>query len=58
MLRQLYLKGPFTVGIFRKSANARICRELQVKLEANPLASLEDVSVVVVGSVFKVSQIV
>ena len=44
MLRQLYLKGPFTVGIFRKSANARVCREVEADLESNPLFSLEDVS--------------
>ncbi|KAG0720623.1 Rho GTPase-activating protein 20 [Chionoecetes opilio] len=34
MLSQLFLKGPFTVGIFRKSANARLVRELREKLDS------------------------
>lgn len=29
---KLYENGPYTVGIFRKSANARVCRELREKL--------------------------
>ncbi|GFR24091.1 rho GTPase-activating protein 20 [Trichonephila clavata] len=31
MLVQLFQQGPYTVGIFRKSANARACRELKRK---------------------------
>jgi hypothetical protein len=58
MLRQLYLKAPFTVGIFRRSANARVCREVEASLEQDPLFSLEDVSVIVVGAVFKVSMLI
>lgn len=57
MLKQLYLEGPFTVGIFRKSANARICREIEAKLEVDPSFPLSDVNIVVVGSVFKVRRI-
>lgn len=53
MLRHLYLKGPLTVGIFRRSANARVCREVEASLEKDPLFDLEDVSIIVVGSVFK-----
>ena len=33
LLRQLYLRGPSTVGIFRKSPNARHCKELRKALE-------------------------
>ena len=34
MLLQLYRKGPYTVGIFRKSANARVVKEIKEKLDA------------------------
>ena len=53
MLQQLYCKGPFTVGIFRKSANARLCREVEARLEEDPEYALDDVPITVVGSVFK-----
>ena len=53
MMRQLYLKGPSTLGIFRKSANARICREIASRLEEDPEFSLDDVPITVIGSVFK-----
>lgn len=53
MLHQLYTKGPFTVGIFRKSANARLCREIAARLEADPEYCLDEVPIAVVGSVFK-----
>jgi len=33
LLIELYRKGPSTVGIFRKSPNAKHCRELRAKLE-------------------------
>ncbi|XP_067142901.1 uncharacterized protein [Centruroides vittatus] len=53
ILTQLFQKGPFTVGIFRKSANARCCRELKQKLEVDPDYDLRDVSVLVLASVLK-----
>ena len=31
---QLFMKGPFTVGIFRKSANARVVKEMREKLDS------------------------
>lgn len=55
MLGQLYTKGPYTVGIFRKSANARLTRELKAKLEEQFDYPLDDASIIVVGAVFKVS---
>ena len=36
MLLQLFMKGPYTHGIFRKSANARQVRELREQLDTNP----------------------
>ncbi|XP_054713093.1 uncharacterized protein LOC129222603 [Uloborus diversus] len=53
MLVQLFLQGPYTVGIFRKSANARACRELKEKLEADPECDMRNISVIVLSSVFK-----
>ncbi|XP_035223391.1 uncharacterized protein LOC118196098 isoform X2 [Stegodyphus dumicola] len=53
MLVQLFLQGPFTVGIFRKSANARACRELKEKLEADPDCEMRNVPIIVLSSVFK-----
>lgn len=53
MLKQLYIKGPYTVGIFRKSANARVCKELKMKLEEEKNTDLNDYPVTVIASVFK-----
>lgn len=53
ILAQLFVHGPFTVGIFRKSANARACRELKEKLEADPDCDVRGISVIVLASVFK-----
>jgi len=54
MLKELFLKGPYTVGIFRKSANARVCKEFRAKLETDPNSDMTDVPVIVIASVFKV----
>ncbi|RWS31473.1 Rho GTPase-activating protein 20-like protein [Leptotrombidium deliense] len=53
MLRVLRVKGPYTVGIFRKSANARVCRELKAKLDDTPNCSFDEFPVIVIASVFK-----
>ncbi|KAK7072526.1 hypothetical protein SK128_025210 [Halocaridina rubra] len=42
MLSQLFLKGPFTVGIFRKSANARLVREFREKLDGGEVDGAVD----------------
>ena len=55
MLKELFVKGPFTIGIFRKSANARVCKEFRAKLESDPNTNVSDVPVIVIASVFKVS---
>ncbi|XP_013786152.1 uncharacterized protein LOC106470169 [Limulus polyphemus] len=53
ILKQLFRKGPYTVGIFRKSANTRMCRELKIKLEANPDFDFKNVPVVMLAALFK-----
>ncbi|XP_053633237.1 uncharacterized protein [Cherax quadricarinatus] len=56
MLSQLFLKGPFTVGIFRKSANARLVRELREKLdmnEADGTIDLDNVHITAVAALLK-----
>lgn len=53
MLQQLLAKGPFTQGIFRKSANARLVRELRDKLDAGEAVTWDHVPVLVTAAVFK-----
>ncbi|RXG72562.1 Rho GTPase-activating protein 20 [Armadillidium vulgare] len=54
MLHQLFQKGPFTVGIFRKSANARLVRELKEKLDSSEeLVDLDGVHITSVAALFK-----
>ncbi|XP_068200560.1 LOW QUALITY PROTEIN: uncharacterized protein [Palaemon carinicauda] len=56
MLTQLFLKGPFTVGIFRKSANARLVRELREKLDSGDVegaVDLDNVQITVVAALLK-----
>lgn len=53
MLIELMQRAPQTVGIFRKSANARVCRELKAELEQNPDCDLSEYPIIVIASVFK-----
>ncbi|XP_071955173.1 uncharacterized protein [Antedon mediterranea] len=53
MLSHLHQNAPFTTGVFRKSANARICRELKEKLDAGIECSMDDYSTYVVAATFK-----
>ncbi|KAI5712694.1 hypothetical protein M8J75_010502 [Diaphorina citri] len=53
MLQQIFNKGPFTQGIFRKSANARLVRELKEKLDLGEDVSFEHVPVLVSAALFK-----
>lgn len=55
LLNELYQRGPSTVGIFRKSPNAKHCRDLRQKLETDSQSSIEQFQVTVIASVFKVS---
>ncbi|XP_050530835.1 rho GTPase-activating protein 20-like isoform X2 [Daktulosphaira vitifoliae] len=53
MLQQIFSKGPFTQGIFRKSANARLVRELREKMDSCDDVCLENIPVLVTAALFK-----
>ncbi|XP_072755170.1 uncharacterized protein [Anoplolepis gracilipes] len=54
MLQQLFAKGPFTQGIFRKSANVRIVRELRDQIESTgDVSCLEDAPIIAVAALLK-----
>lgn len=54
MLFLLNQKGPLTKGIFRQSANVKLCRELKEKLDAGTDVHLDCESIFVIASVLKV----
>lgn len=53
MLQLVFTKGPFTQGIFRKSANVKLVRELREKLDRGDNVPLDHVPVPVVASLLK-----
>ncbi|KAJ1113715.1 hypothetical protein NDU88_001957 [Pleurodeles waltl] len=53
MLISLYQAGPFTKGIFRRSANAKSCRELKDKLDSEADVHLDCESIFATASVLK-----
>ncbi|BES91920.1 RhoGAP [Nesidiocoris tenuis] len=53
MLQQVFIKGPFTQGIFRKSANVRLVRELREKLDRGENVAIESIPVPVAASLLK-----
>ncbi|KAG8452928.1 hypothetical protein GDO86_004650 [Hymenochirus boettgeri] len=53
MLSVLCREGPFTRGIFRRSANAKSCKEMKEKLNSGYEVNYELESVFVIASVFK-----
>ncbi|MGH0167553.1 UNVERIFIED_CONTAM: hypothetical protein FKN15_053104 [Acipenser sinensis] len=53
MLSFLFQEGPFTRGIFRRSANAKACRELRDKLNLGVEVLVACESVFVTAAVFK-----
>ncbi|XP_070319945.1 rho GTPase-activating protein 20-like [Odocoileus virginianus] len=53
MLSFINQKGPFTEGIFRKSASIKSCRALKEKLNSGDKVHLDDESILVVASVLK-----
>ncbi|XP_067845246.1 T cell activation RhoGTPase activating protein b isoform X2 [Heptranchias perlo] len=53
MLPKPILKGPSYVGIFRKSANAKACKDLIGKLNAAREVTLEEEPVIQLAAVFK-----
>lgn len=57
MLACIKEKGPYTKGIFRKSANKRSCRILKKKLNTGEKLNLHNESVLVIACVLKVGNI-
>ncbi|XP_038044187.1 uncharacterized protein LOC119718840 isoform X2 [Patiria miniata] len=53
LLATIYHNGPFTTGIFRKSANARVTRELKAKLCSGESVSFEEVPITVAAALLK-----
>ena len=55
LLTILFREGPFTVGILRKSCNARLCRELRESLDnGEDFLGTEPSPTLVVGALIKV----
>ncbi|KAM4796103.1 rho GTPase-activating protein 20 [Rhinophrynus dorsalis] len=53
MLSVLYQEGPFTRGIFRRSANAKACKEMKERLNSGCEVNFACESIFVTASVFK-----
>ncbi|XP_078699136.1 uncharacterized protein LOC144926356 isoform X2 [Branchiostoma floridae x Branchiostoma belcheri] len=53
LLACLFQNGPYVTGIFRKSANARCCRELKEKLDREGEYNLSECPIHAVAAVFK-----
>ncbi len=53
MLLQLLEDGPTTVGIFRRSPNARAMRELRIKLDQEEEVDFKECSVFVTAALIK-----
>ncbi|XP_066279102.1 uncharacterized protein [Branchiostoma lanceolatum] len=53
LLTCLFQNGPYVTGIFRKSANARCCRELKEKLDKEAEYNLSECPIHAVAAVFK-----
>ena len=53
LLLQLLKEGPSTVGIFRRSPNARAMRELRNKLDEGEEVDLNECSVFVTAALLK-----
>ncbi|XP_051159369.1 rho GTPase-activating protein 20-like isoform X2 [Leptopilina boulardi] len=54
MLQQIFVKGPFTQGIFRKSANIRIVRELRDQIESSgDSRCLENAPIIAIAALLK-----
>eukprot|EP00050_Salpingoeca_kvevrii_P014760 m.39827 g.39827 ORF g.39827 m.39827 type:complete len:900 (-) comp5966_c0_seq1:54-2753(-) len=53
MLYRLYFDGPSATGLFRKSANARVVRQVRERLDAGLEVDFREVPILAVGSVLK-----
>lgn len=55
MLVFLYLEGPYTKGVFRRSAGAKACRELRDRLDSGAEdPEISHQSVFIIAAVLKV----
>ena len=53
MLVRLYQDGPAATGLFRKSANAKLIRQVRERLDAGHEVDMNDVPILAVGAIFK-----
>ncbi|CAK9296280.1 unnamed protein product [Gordionus sp. m RMFG-2023] len=53
ILQLLYTYGPYTIGIFRKSASAKLCKTLKEQLDRGTDVNLDDVPMLAISSIFK-----
>lgn len=53
MISRLYYDGPQAVGLFRKSANARVCRQVRERLDAGQDVDFVELPVLAVGAILK-----
>ncbi len=49
----LYNNGPFFTGVFRTSANARVCREVRAKLDNGEDVCMEELPIAAAAALFK-----
>jgi len=53
MISRLYYDGPSAQGLFRKSANARVCRQVRERLDAGDEVDFTDLPILAVGAILK-----
>lgn len=53
MLLRLYKDGPTAAGLFRKSANARMVRQVKERLDSALAVDFTDIPILAVGSILK-----
>lgn len=53
MLVRLYQDGPQAPGLFRKSANAKLIRQVRERLDAGQEVDMNEVPILAVGAIFK-----
>eukprot|EP00040_Diaphanoeca_grandis_P034050 m.209615 g.209615 ORF g.209615 m.209615 type:complete len:842 (+) comp33045_c0_seq6:464-2989(+) len=53
MISRLYHDGPSAMGLFRKSANARVCRQVRERLDEGDDVDFADLPILAVGAILK-----
>ncbi len=54
LLRVMFEKGPYTIGVFRKPGNHKKCQDIKSRLDASQSVTADELNVPVATSVFKV----